>query len=108
MKAGDGLVYYSPADNMGERARLRAFTAIGTLRDDRIYSVEMTAGFVPHRRDVAYVERAIAVPLEELKASLEFTQSPSWGFALRRGLVPLSARDFATIARAMGASARTS
>ncbi|WP_280296117.1 hypothetical protein [Nocardia abscessus] len=32
---------------------------------------------------------------------LEFTSVPNWGLALRRGLIELSARDYALIARTM-------
>jgi hypothetical protein len=46
--------------------------------------------------------RAHEVPLDALKDRLEMCSRPSWGIALRRGLLPLSAVDLATIGAAMG------
>jgi hypothetical protein len=105
MKPGDVLVYYSPGETLGERGTLQAFTAIGRMRDGRVYPFQMSPDFVPHRRDVDYFQRARTVPLAQLKGSLELTASPHWGYALRRGLLPLSAVDLGVIAHAMGATA---
>jgi EVE domain len=105
MKPGDGLVYYSPGEAMGERSTLKAFTAIGWVKDERIYCYQMTADFVPFRRDVAYAPGAKEIAVEQLKSQLDLTAGPHWGYALRRGLLPLSARDFALIAQAMGVGA---
>ena len=104
MKSGDRLVYYSPSEELGGRPTVRAFTAIGTIKDDHIFAFEMAPGFVPFRRNVVYDEHVRSVSVDELRLSLELTQMPNWGMALRRGLLPLSAADFATTARAMGAA----
>jgi len=101
MKAGDWLVYYSPAIEMGG-APLRAFTAIGQCEDDAVVSFDMGGGFVPFRRRVRYVPAREAL-LEPLKPKLELCASANWGMALRRGHLPLSAADFALIAKAMRA-----
>src|SRR5207237_2333219 len=53
IRAGDGVVYYSPTGSLGGKDRLQAFTSIGIAKDDRIYQVEMGAGFRPFRRDVS-------------------------------------------------------
>ena len=37
LSAGDGVVYYSPREHMGEGARIRAFTAIGRVRPGTAY-----------------------------------------------------------------------
>ena len=101
MKAGDWLVYYSPALEMGG-APLRAFTALGQLEDDDVFPFDMGGGFVPFRRRVRYVAAREAL-LEPLKPELELCASPNWGMALRRGHLPLRAADFALIAKAMNA-----
>ena len=101
MKAGDWLVYYSPALALGGEP-LRAFTALGQLEDDDVFSFDMGGGFVPFRRRVRYVAAREAL-LEPLKPKLELCASANWGMALRRGHLPLSAADFALIARAMSA-----
>ena len=59
--------------------------------------------FHPWRRRVNYAAHAAEVALADLEGRLELTARPSWGYALRRGLVPLGAADFALIAGAMGA-----
>ena len=48
MKGGDWLVYYSPTAEMGG-ASLRAFTAIGRVGDDDVYTFDMGGGFIPFR-----------------------------------------------------------
>lgn len=101
MLRGDWIVYYSPTTELGG-APLRAFTAIGQLADDEVFSFDMGGGFVPFRRRVAFV-RAAAVALDSLKDRLELCARPNWGIALRRGHLPLAMTNLATIAAAMGA-----
>jgi hypothetical protein len=100
MRRGDWLVYYSPTVEMGG-APLRAFTAIGRVEGDDIYSHDMGGGFVPYRRNVRYAD-AKEVVLDVIKQKLELCAGGNWGIALRRGHLPLEASDFATIAAAMG------
>lgn len=107
MKRGDWLVYYSPSIDMGGETKgtpLRAFTAIGQLQDDDVFSFDMGGGFVPFRRRVRYVASG-EVPLESVKQKLELCATPHWSMALRRGLLPLPQRDLLTIAQAMSAPA---
>jgi hypothetical protein len=100
LQPGDWLVYYSPSVEM-DGAPLRAFTAIGRVEDDRVFAFDMGGGFVPFRRRVRYLD-ASDTPLAPLAAALELCARPSWGMALRRGLLPLSLDDLAVVARAMG------
>lgn len=103
MKRGDWLVYYSPSIDRGG-APLRAFTALGQLHDDEVFSFDMGGGFVPFRRRVRYLLTG-EVPLNDVKQKLELCAAPHWSMALRRGLLPLSQHDFLTIAEAMGGTA---
>jgi len=64
----------------------------------------MGGGFVPHRRDVRYVDAQKAL-LDMTKPKLKFCARPNWRMALRRGHLPLEPVDFATIAAAMGVRA---
>jgi hypothetical protein len=102
MKAGDWLVYYSPAVELNG-APLRAFTAVGQMTDDEIFQVDMGGGFTPFRRRVQYLQ-AREVLLDELKDRLHLCALPNWGVALRRGHLPLAEADLATIKAAMGAA----
>ncbi len=101
MRAGDGLVYYSPRASLDGTAALKAFTAIGVVADDAPWQAD-EGGFTPWRRRVTYDTSAAEVPLERVKADLELTQKPNWGYSLRRGLIEISDADFGCIATAMG------
>jgi EVE domain len=103
MAPGDGLVYYSPRQTLGSDHPLRAFTAIGRVMDGEVWQAD-EGEFHPWRRRVDYAADAAEVAVADLDGRLELTARPSWGYALRRGLVPLGAADFAVIARAMGAA----
>ena len=68
------------------------------------YAFDMGGGFVPSRRDVAYVparEAAIAPLLDDF----EFVDDRQrWGSKFRFGLFAISDHDMGLIAEAMGAS----
>lgn len=102
MQRGDWLVYYSPSVEMGG-APLRAFTAIGQLEDDDVFSFDMGGGFVPFRRRVRYVA-AREVPLDDVKNRLQLCATPHWSMSLRRGHLLLADSDARIIAAAMGAA----
>jgi hypothetical protein len=107
LRAGDGVAYYSPTVTLGGKDRLQAFTLIGTVKDDRVYQVDMGEGFHPFRRDVTYAEanEASILPLLD---QLELTRGKrNWGYPFRFGLVEISKRDFETIAAAMGVTSGT-
>ncbi|MEO5534667.1 MAG: EVE domain-containing protein [Pseudolysinimonas sp.] len=109
MSPGDGLVYYSPKDAYPEGAPLRAFTAIGLIADGDPWQAApmMMRGdgeVRPWRRRVEYLEGVAEVPIQPLLPVLELTRdTPNWGWLMRRGLLELSAADFAVIATEMGA-----
>ena len=65
LSAGDGVVYYSPRERMGDGARIRAFTAIGWVRPGTAYRGEQSGCFHPWRRDVDYqpASEALITPL---------------------------------------------
>ncbi|MGW5225103.1 EVE domain-containing protein [Nocardia niigatensis] len=102
MRAGDGLVYYSPRTGMREGEPIKSFTAIGTVADGPSWQVEEQGGcFRPWRRAVDYDRAARRVPIDDLRSELDLTSVPNWGIVLRRGLVELTAHDFGLISRAM-------
>lgn len=103
MEVGDWLIYYSPRTDMNGGAPLQAFTAIGRVTGASVYPHAVSDDFVPHRRDVRYVPCHPA-PIVPLVPKLSFVRDPQrWGFPLRRGILPLTARDFALISGAMKA-----
>jgi MarR family transcriptional regulator for hemolysin len=103
LKAGDGVIMYSPRTKYPDGDPLQAFTAIGTVVTGDVYQVEVTPGFKPHRVDVQFV-RSKEAPIKPLVERLSFIKSKShWGAAFRFGHVEVPGSDFALIAERMGA-----
>jgi len=102
MRAGDGLVYYSPRETQADTASLRAFTAIGRIADDELWQVD-EGEFSPWRRRVHYDAGTVDVPINGLQSDLELTRGANWGYSLRRGLVELSDHDAAILVDALTA-----
>ena len=101
MRPGDGMVYYSPRSTYPDGPPLKAFTAIGRIAVGDVWQGE-DGDFHPWRRAVDWWVEAADAPVGGLTSDLELTSAPNWGYALRRGLLPLTDGDFATIAAAMG------
>jgi hypothetical protein len=100
VQPGDRIVYYSPTGSFRGDDRLRAFTALGTVRDGKAYQADMGGGLRPHRRAVDWHDAA-ETPIALVQDKLEFSRDKNWGYRLRSGLVEISDRDMATIAEAM-------
>lgn len=101
---GDRLAYYSPTVSMGGKDKLQAFVSIGIVQPGVPYEFDMGGGFVPYRRDVAYVP-ALEAPILPLLDDFEFVEDRSrWGYKFRFGLFQVSDADMLHIAHAMRAS----
>jgi EVE domain len=98
LAAGDWLVYYSPRTSLRDGEPLQACTAIGRVTDDEIWQAH-EGDFHPWRRRVDYLPDTAEVPIRSMR--LDLTAAPSWGYQLRRGLVPLTEHDLAVIRAAM-------
>jgi len=104
LHAGDRIAYYSPVRVFGTVSPCQAFTAIGTVRDERVYRGLMANGFEPWRKDVAWLA-AHEAPIRPLIDALSFTQGKAnWGYAFRFGLLKVTADDMDNIATAMSAA----
>ncbi len=103
IRSGDRVVYYSPTITFKGRDTLQAFTAIGVVKEGEPYRFDMGGGFVPFRRDVAWLP-ACEAPIRPLLGRLDFAAGkPNWGYQLRFGLFAIDAHDMTVIAEAMGA-----
>ena len=101
---GDGIAYYSPTNSFGGTDRLRAFTALGTVKPGTPYEVDMGGGFRPFRRDVSWRE-AVEAPIHPLLEHLSFARgNKNWGYQLRFGLFEVAQEDLLLIAEAMSAT----
>lgn len=96
---GDWLVCYSPRTSHPAGPALKAFTAIGRVRDGHPYQAAMAPGATGFRRDMDWLV-ATETPIAPLTERLEFTRS-SWGLLARRGLFEITAADLQTIRAAM-------
>ena len=104
LRAGDGLVMYSPRSSYPDGEVLQSFTAIGVVASGKVYQVEMTPLFKPYRVDVEFPECREA-PIKPLIDKLSFIKSKThWGAAFRFGQLEIPAEDFDLIAKAMGRS----
>lgn len=101
MAPGDGIVYYSPRERIRDGAVLKSFTAIGIVAAGEPWQAE-DGDFRPWRRKVDYRKDIDQTPVERLRGELDLTSAPNWGIVLRRGLIELTAHDFATISAALG------
>ena len=100
---GDWFIYYSPKTDMDLGEPLQQFTAIGRVKDDRVYQFEMSKDFVPFRRDMVWAASTPA-PIQPLIPGLSFIKDPvRWGYPFRTGLLEISRKDFELIAGAMKA-----
>lgn len=101
MKPNDWVVYYSPTLTFGGKDKLQSFTAIGQIKEDEPYQVDMGNGFCPFRRDVSWLisrEAAITPLLDQL----DFTRNKkNWGYQLRFGLIAINDHDMQLIIKAM-------
>jgi hypothetical protein len=103
MHAGDGFAFYSPRTQYPDGEPLQAFTAIGRIRDGKVYQATM-ADFRPFRLDVDFFPAQTAA-VRPLIDDLSFIRSKKhWGAAFRFGVLRVPEADFALIAAAMGRS----
>jgi hypothetical protein len=131
MKKGDGVVFYSarekyvpkplstcgpvgksinddtckPGTKVAAGQLCQRFTAIGTVRDDNVYQVQVTKSWSPWRRDVEYVQDVKEVGIKLLVEELEFIKDKkNWGMSLRFGFLKIGEADWGVIQEAMEAT----
>jgi len=101
LSAGDWIMFYSPKSEFEGKDPLQSFTAIGRIADDELYQVEMSPGFVPWRRNVAFLE-CDEVSIRPLINQLSFIKDKSkWGYMFRFGMFEIPQKDFELISEAM-------
>ena len=102
LHAGDGVVFYSPRTSYPDGEPHQKFTALGIVKAGEIYQADMGDGFKPFRLDVRFLTVKEA-DIRPLLGKLAFIRDKAhWGGAFRFGHLKVAARDFKTIAKAMG------
>ena len=101
VQPGDRVAYYAPALTMGGKDKLQSFVSIGIVQPGEPYTFDMGGGFVPWRRDVAYMP-AQEAPIEPLLGQFDFVEDRQrWGYKFRFGLFEVNEHDMRLIAEAM-------
>ena len=106
LRAGDGVVMYSPRTSYPDGEVLQSFTAIGVVCRGEVYRVKMAKDFEPYRVDVKFfkAKEALIKPLIE---ALSFIKNKTrWGADFRFGYIRVPTEDFMLIAKAMGAESK--
>ena len=86
---------------MHELGLCQKFTAIGIVKDDFPYQVEMENNFKPFRRNVKYL-KAKSIDIKPLIQDLAFIKNKkSWGYVFRYGFLEIDQASFEIIANAM-------
>lgn len=101
MKKGDYIIVYSSKTTMSNSEKLQAFTAIGKVMDDDVYSFQMTETFIPFRRNIEFYDckECSIIPLID---QLDFIENKKfWGYPFRYGHFEISEKDFKLIASKM-------
>lgn len=94
MQKEDYLLIYSSKITIEGNEKCQAFTALGKVIDDEVYSFQMTENFVPFRRNIQFIEcnEVSIIPLIE---NLEFIPNKkSWGYPFRYGFFEINENDF--------------
>lgn len=98
---GDAIAYCSPSASFGGCDALRAFTAVGTVRDGAPSAFDMGNGFVPFRRDIDWLD-GVPTPIAPLLPRPSFAAGTRhWGARLRSGLLEVDPGDLAVVRVAM-------
>jgi predicted RNA-binding protein len=94
LKKGDWIIFYSPKTNYKDGQPLQAFTAIGQVKDEELYQVEMAPGFVPWRRNMDF-KKCREIPIKSLVGDLSFIKDKThWGYMFLFGLFQIPKEDF--------------
>ena len=98
---GDYVIYYSSKSTMRGPDLYQKFTAIGIVKDDAPYQVEMEDAFKPFRRNITYLD-AKHVDIKPLIPLLPFIKNKtSWGYVFRYGFLEIDQESFEIIGREM-------
>jgi hypothetical protein len=97
MQINDWIIIYSPSDSLGSKTKVQAFTAAGTVSDEKIYEFKMSETFIPYRRNINFKDSK-EVSILPLIENLEFIKNKkSWGFPFRIGFFEVNENDFKLI-----------
>jgi hypothetical protein len=92
LRAGDGLLLYSPRFSSPDGEPCQRFTALGVVTTGEVYRQAMGEGFVPYRLDITSLP-CHEVPIQPLIAQLSCIKDKArWGAAFRFGSLRVPAQ----------------
>lgn len=93
----DWVIFYSPKQTFKGNEPLKAFTAIGQVKDEELYQHKMSEDFIPYRRNVNFY-KCEETQIEPLIEHLGFIKNKaSWGYPFRFGFFEINKSDFELI-----------
>ncbi|UZR97949.1 EVE domain-containing protein [Chondrinema litorale] len=101
MRTGDRVIYYSGKEYINKPEKCQQFTAIGEVKGEDIYQVEMNPDFCPFRIDIDFFE-AEDVSILPLIDELQFIENKKhWGYPFRWGILEINEHDYKLVADLM-------
>ncbi|MBC6109991.1 EVE domain-containing protein [Pedobacter fastidiosus] len=101
LKENDWVIFYSSKKIMETADKCQAFTAIGKVKAEEPYLVNVSENFKPYRRNINFFH-CDEVSILPLVADLEFIENKkSWGYPFRFGFFEIKKPDFDLISKKM-------
>ncbi|PIE78957.1 MAG: EVE domain-containing protein [Candidatus Delongbacteria bacterium] len=101
MKNGDYIVYYSSKLYFNKNDKCQEFTAIGRVKNDKVYSFQISPEFCPFRIDIEFF-KARDISILPLIDDLQFIENKQkWGYPFRWGTLQINEHDFKLISNLM-------
>jgi len=101
MKKGDYVIYYSGKQTLGKPEICQEFTAIGNVKDDNIYQVQISVNFCPSRRNIEFYQSKDISILPLINDLYFIKNKKSWGYPFRFGFFEINKHDFDLISTQM-------
>ena len=101
MRKDDFVIYYSGKQTLGKPELCKEFTAIGRVKDDSIYQVQMSENFCPSRRNIEFYQSKDISILPLINDLYFIKNKQSWGYPFRFGSFEINQHDFDLISTQM-------
>jgi len=101
LRKGDFVIYYSGKQILGKPEICQEFTAIGKVKDNCMFHVQMSENFCPSRRNIE-IFQSKDISILPLINDLNFIKvKKSWGYPFRFGFFEIYQYDFDLISALM-------
>ncbi len=101
MNKDDKVLFYSSKLKADDKTPYQKFTAIGSVKDNEIYQVDLGKGFSPFRRRIIFDDcgEVSIIPIIEKLSFI--TDKKHWGYPFRFGFLEIPEKDFLIIENLM-------